>query len=174
MYEWPTHCDDHAQLATQNAQPIQLADSHLSSKLSILFCACLHMAHHVVYCIARSNYKLPYPRERGPMGGAPYIGPKLGDGGISITFILHSCQVYERRDRDNVELTRAKRARKFNHAHFRMTTPTFERSCIAIPTKHRDIGLYTDWNSIVYWVYACTTPPFVQSSWIPGQCCKIR
>ena len=23
---------------------------------------------------------LPYPRERGPMGGAPYIGPRLGDG----------------------------------------------------------------------------------------------
>ena len=25
---------------------------------------------------------LSYPRERGPMGGAPYIGPKLGDGPI--------------------------------------------------------------------------------------------
>ena len=25
---------------------------------------------------------LPYPRERGPMGGAPYIGPRLGDGPI--------------------------------------------------------------------------------------------
>ena len=25
---------------------------------------------------------VPYPRERGPMGGAPYIGPKLGDGPI--------------------------------------------------------------------------------------------
>ena len=24
----------------------------------------------------------PYPRERGLMGGAPYIGPKLGDGPI--------------------------------------------------------------------------------------------
>ena len=23
-----------------------------------------------------------YPRERGPMGGAPYIGPRLGDGPI--------------------------------------------------------------------------------------------
>ena len=23
---------------------------------------------------------IPYPRERGPMGGAPYIGPRLGDG----------------------------------------------------------------------------------------------
>ena len=23
-----------------------------------------------------------YPRERGPMGDAPYIGPKLGDGPI--------------------------------------------------------------------------------------------
>ena len=34
--------------------------------------------------------KIPYPRERGPMGGAPYIGPRLGDGPIlevSIAFI---------------------------------------------------------------------------------------
>jgi hypothetical protein len=23
---------------------------------------------------------VPYPREKGPMGGAPYIGPKLGGG----------------------------------------------------------------------------------------------
>ena len=25
---------------------------------------------------------LPYPHERGPMGGASYIGPRLGDGPI--------------------------------------------------------------------------------------------
>ena len=25
---------------------------------------------------------VPYPRERGPMGGASYIGPRLGDGPI--------------------------------------------------------------------------------------------
>ena len=25
---------------------------------------------------------IPYPRERGPMGCAPYIGPRLGDGPI--------------------------------------------------------------------------------------------
>ena len=25
---------------------------------------------------------IAYPRKRGPMGGAPYIGPKLGDGPI--------------------------------------------------------------------------------------------
>ena len=23
---------------------------------------------------------VPYPHERGPMGGAPYTGPRLGDG----------------------------------------------------------------------------------------------
>ena len=28
------------------------------------------------------NIILPYPRKRGPMGGAPYIGPRLGDGPI--------------------------------------------------------------------------------------------
>ena len=27
-------------------------------------------------------YLIPYPRERGPMGGAPYIGPRLGGGPI--------------------------------------------------------------------------------------------
>ena len=35
--------------------------------------------------ISRCKYLviiLPYPRERGPMGGAPYIAPKLGDGPI--------------------------------------------------------------------------------------------
>jgi hypothetical protein len=25
---------------------------------------------------------IPYPREKGPMGGAPYIGPKRGGGPI--------------------------------------------------------------------------------------------
>ena len=32
---------------------------------------------------------LPYPRERGPMGGAPYIGPRLGDGPIFEVSVLH-------------------------------------------------------------------------------------
>ena len=27
-------------------------------------------------------YILPYPHEKGPMGGAPYIGPRLGGGPI--------------------------------------------------------------------------------------------
>ena len=30
-----------------------------------------------------------YPRERGPMGGAPYIGPRLGDGPIFKVSVLH-------------------------------------------------------------------------------------
>ena len=33
---------------------------------------------------------IPYPRERGPIGGAPYIGARLGGAdirGISIAFI---------------------------------------------------------------------------------------
>ena len=33
---------------------------------------------------------IPYPRKRGPMGGAPYTGPRLGDGPIfevNIAFI---------------------------------------------------------------------------------------
>ena len=25
------------------------------------------------------NLQVPYPRERGPMGGAPYIGPRLAE-----------------------------------------------------------------------------------------------
>ena len=32
---------------------------------------------------------LPYLRERGPMGGAPYIGPRLGDGPIFELSVLH-------------------------------------------------------------------------------------
>ena len=32
---------------------------------------------------------LLYPRERGPMGGAPYIGPRLGDGPIFEVSVLH-------------------------------------------------------------------------------------
>ena len=32
---------------------------------------------------AKISYShIPYPRERGPMGGAPYIVPRLGDGPI--------------------------------------------------------------------------------------------
>ena len=48
-------------------------------------CTCTQHVH--------SKYILPYPRERGPMGGAPYIRPRLGDGPIfevqciSIAFI---------------------------------------------------------------------------------------
>ena len=30
-----------------------------------------------------------YPRERGPMGGAPYIRPRLGDGPIFEVSVLH-------------------------------------------------------------------------------------
>ena len=32
----------------------------------------------VYFCIMLME--IPYPHERGPMGGAPYIGPRLGDG----------------------------------------------------------------------------------------------
>ena len=32
---------------------------------------------------------IPYPHERGTMGGAPYIGPRLGDGPIFEVSMLH-------------------------------------------------------------------------------------
>ena len=35
------------------------------------------------------NIHVPYSRERGPMGGAPYIGPRLGDGPIFEVSVLH-------------------------------------------------------------------------------------
>ena len=38
--------------------------------------------HATVAMLGQCVILLPYPRERGPMGGAPYIGPKLGDGPI--------------------------------------------------------------------------------------------
>ena len=31
---------------------------------------------------------IPYPRKRGPMGGAPYIGPRFGDGPIFKVSVL--------------------------------------------------------------------------------------
>ena len=34
-------------------------------------------------------FLLPYPRERGPMGSVPYIGPRLGDGPIFEVSVLH-------------------------------------------------------------------------------------
>ena len=34
----------------------------------------------IIDCI--SLIYIPYPRERGPMGGAPYIGARLGGGPI--------------------------------------------------------------------------------------------
>ena len=32
---------------------------------------------------------VPYPRKRGPMGSAPYIGPRLGDGPIFEVSVSH-------------------------------------------------------------------------------------
>ena len=32
---------------------------------------------------------IPYPRERGPMGGAPYIGPRRGGGPIFEVSVAH-------------------------------------------------------------------------------------
>ena len=32
---------------------------------------------------------VPYPRERGPMGGAPYTGPRSGDGPIFKVSVAH-------------------------------------------------------------------------------------
>ena len=34
-------------------------------------------------------YLIPYPRERGPMGGAAYIGPRLGGGPIFEVSVSH-------------------------------------------------------------------------------------
>ena len=34
-------------------------------------------------------YNKIYPHERGPMGGAPYLGPRLGDGPIFEVSVLH-------------------------------------------------------------------------------------
>ena len=36
-----------------------------------------------------NTYLVPYPRERGPMGGAPYTGPRLGGGLILEVSVLH-------------------------------------------------------------------------------------
>ena len=36
----------------------------------------------ILFLEVNAENSVPYPRERGPMGGTPYIGPKLGDGPI--------------------------------------------------------------------------------------------
>ena len=36
----------------------------------------------VCMCAFLVGVHVPYPRERGPMGGAPYIGSRLGGGPI--------------------------------------------------------------------------------------------
>ena len=38
-----------------------------------------------------ATFNIPYPRERGPMSGAPYIGPRLGDGPIFEVSVSHLC-----------------------------------------------------------------------------------
>ena len=42
----------------------------------------------IVETITKQLRILPYPCERGPMGGAPYIGPRLGDGPIFEVSVL--------------------------------------------------------------------------------------
>ena len=59
----------------------------------LLFCTCLlavfpllRLAKHsplYMYTVLILLGYIPYPRERGPMGGAPYIGPRLGGGRYS-------------------------------------------------------------------------------------------
>ena len=44
--------------------------------------------HHVCN-ILQYEIILPYPRERGPMGGVPYIGPRLGGGPIFEVSVAH-------------------------------------------------------------------------------------
>ena len=51
------------------------------NKQCLLACVCYLC--YIYYII------LPYPRERGPMGGAPYIGPRLGDGPIFEVSVSH-------------------------------------------------------------------------------------
>ena len=38
--------------------------------------------HDIVHITNHISKLIPYPRERGPMGGTPYIGPRLEDGPI--------------------------------------------------------------------------------------------
>jgi hypothetical protein len=37
---------------------------------------------YIKHCGRGDWFDIPYPCEKGPMGGAPYIGPKLGGGPI--------------------------------------------------------------------------------------------
>ena len=46
---------------------------------------------------------VPYPRKRGPMGGAPYFGPRLGDGPI---FDVSVSRLYAKKHPGNVSYSR--------------------------------------------------------------------
>ena len=45
----------------------------------------------VKVCVKINKELIPYPRERGPMGGAPYIGPRLGYGPIFEVSVSRLC-----------------------------------------------------------------------------------
>ena len=64
--------------------------------------------------------------------------------------MLHSCQVYKRRDRDKVENV-------INACKILRTTPTFGRLCTGTLTKHRDIP---DWNLLVPHLHLCNRAGF--------------
>ena len=72
MYMLPCHTPSYSQLTT----PIRLSPPPQQDSLSQRPSDCVSSI-------------LPYPRERGPMGGAPYIGPRLGDGPIFEVSVSH-------------------------------------------------------------------------------------
>ena len=54
----------------------------------------LGCGRHAIYC----RLAIPYLHEKGPMGGAPYIGPRLGDGPIFEVSVsqIHNIDAKER------------------------------------------------------------------------------
>ena len=50
---------------------------------------CVHGDKTDNFTPAHVHGVIPYPRERGSTGDAPYIGPRLGDGPIFEVSVLH-------------------------------------------------------------------------------------
>ena len=54
-----------------------------------MICIGLHHHKRKSYYQPSATKIIPYLRERGPMGDAPYIGPRLGDGPIFEVSVSH-------------------------------------------------------------------------------------
>ena len=74
----PMHVHVHVELD----KAIDLDHNSYTECASIVLCKRIAYVSGFLSRLHTCSLHVPYPRERGPMGGAPYIGPRLGGGPI--------------------------------------------------------------------------------------------